>query len=100
MPTIPLMALTLVICVGQSSPADDEGWTPLFDGKTLDGWRVNGGHARYDVEDGTIVGTTRTRRSGKEPGSSTARSARSPARRKGRGGGSATRADGASDSPR
>jgi hypothetical protein len=57
-PTIPLTALALVICLGQSSPADDEGWTPLFDGKTLDGWKVNGGHARYAVEDGTIVGTT------------------------------------------
>ncbi len=44
-PTIPLTALALVICLGQSSPADDEGWTPLFDGKTLDGWKVNGGHA-------------------------------------------------------
>jgi hypothetical protein len=55
---IPLMALALVIGLGRSSPADDEGWTSLFDGKTLDGWKVNGGHARYAVEDGTIVGST------------------------------------------
>ena len=38
--------------------ADDKGWTPLFDGKTLDGWEVHGGIAKYKVEDGTIVGTT------------------------------------------
>ncbi len=60
LPAIALMAVALAIAVGpgQSSPAADEGWTPLFDGKTLDGWKVNGGHARYAVEDGMIVGTT------------------------------------------
>ncbi len=38
--------------------ADGSGWVPLFDGKTLDGWKVNGGTASYKVEDGAIVGTT------------------------------------------
>jgi len=33
-------------------------WKPLFDGKTLDGWEVKSGFAKYHVEDGTIVGTT------------------------------------------
>ncbi len=33
-------------------------WTPLFDGKTLDGWEVCNGYAAYKVEDGAIVGTT------------------------------------------
>jgi hypothetical protein len=33
-------------------------WVPLFDGKTLDGWKVEGGFATYKVEDGAIVGTT------------------------------------------
>src|SRR5262249_40684110 len=56
--TISLLALALVIGRGQPSPGADEGWTSLFDGKMLDGWKVNGGHARYAVEDGTIVGTT------------------------------------------
>jgi hypothetical protein len=55
---IPLLVFALVLGLGQSSPGDDEGWKPLFDGKTLDGWKVNGGRARYAVEDGTIVGTT------------------------------------------
>jgi acetyl esterase/lipase len=35
-----------------------EGWMPLFDGKTLDGWTVRGGFATYKVENGEIVGTT------------------------------------------
>ena len=29
---------------GGASAIDDGGWTPLFDGKTLDGWKVNGGY--------------------------------------------------------
>jgi hypothetical protein len=56
--TIPLMALALIVCLREASPAGDQAWTPLFDGKTLDGWKVNGGQARYTVEDGVIVGTT------------------------------------------
>jgi hypothetical protein len=36
----------------------DQGWTSLFDGKTLDGWERHGGFATYKIEDGTIVGTT------------------------------------------
>jgi len=30
----------------------------LFDGKTLKGWKVLGGSAKFDVQDGTIIGTT------------------------------------------
>ena len=33
-------------------------WKALFDGKTLEGWEVRGGFAKYRVEEGTIVGTT------------------------------------------
>lgn len=33
-------------------------FTPLFDGETLDGWRVVGGNATFRVEDGEIVGTS------------------------------------------
>jgi hypothetical protein len=32
-------------------------WIRLFDGKTLDGWSVHSGFAKYRVEDGAIVGT-------------------------------------------
>ncbi|MGA1524402.1 MAG: 3-keto-disaccharide hydrolase [Planctomycetota bacterium] len=40
-----------------SLPAQD-GWVSLFDGKTLSGWTQRNGTARYEVVDGTIVGTT------------------------------------------
>jgi len=33
-------------------------WQSLFDGRTLDGWEVRSGFAKYRVEDGAIVGTT------------------------------------------
>ena len=33
------------------------GWTPLFNGKDLDGWVQRGGKAKYTVENGAIVGT-------------------------------------------
>jgi hypothetical protein len=56
--TIPALALTLFISLGETGLANDEGWVPLFNGKTLDGWKVNGGNAKYTVEDGAIVGTT------------------------------------------
>lgn len=38
--------------------ATDDGWVSLFDGKSLDGWVVRSGFAKYHVEDGCIVGTT------------------------------------------
>jgi hypothetical protein len=34
----------------------EEGWKPLFNGKTLDGWEKHGGKAEYAVEDGMVVG--------------------------------------------
>jgi hypothetical protein len=34
-------------------------WTPLFDGKTLNGWTVRNGFATYEVEDGAILGRTK-----------------------------------------
>lgn len=36
--------------------ADAEGFTSLFDGKTLEGWVPRGGRASYVVEEGAIVG--------------------------------------------
>ena len=36
----------------------EDGWTSLFDGKTLEGWTQRNGTATYKVVDGTIVGTT------------------------------------------
>ena len=35
----------------------DQDWMDLFDGKTLDGWSIHSGYAKYHVEEGAIVGT-------------------------------------------
>jgi hypothetical protein len=36
----------------------EENWTPLFDGKSLDGWKQHGGKAKYRVEEEQIIGTS------------------------------------------
>lgn len=46
----------LVTACGSAMAASE--WTPLFNGKTLDGWVKRGGKAAYSVEDGSIVGTS------------------------------------------
>jgi len=40
---------------GQDAP---EGFTSLFDGKTLDGWTQKNGTATYEIVDGTVKGMT------------------------------------------
>lgn len=40
--------------------SQSSGWTNLFDGKTLKGWHILNGQAKYEVVNGTIVGTTVT----------------------------------------
>ncbi len=37
---------------------DAPEWKPLFNGKNLEGWEQLNGKAKYEVEDGVIVGTT------------------------------------------
>jgi Domain of Unknown Function (DUF1080) len=56
--TVLTLASAVILVMGGSGLADESGWVPLFDGKTLDGWKVNGGTASYKVEGGVIVGTT------------------------------------------
>ncbi len=51
-----LFALFFYSCVEQEK--DSTPWIPLFDGETLNGWTQKGGEARYEVREGTIVGTT------------------------------------------
>lgn len=53
--TLGLPALAGVAMLGgHRARAQDAGWTPLFDGRSLDGWnRI--GNANWRVEDGAIV---------------------------------------------
>lgn len=56
-----ILAFTsLAFLIGLSAPAyAQDGWTSLFDGKTLNGWtRAARGVAEYEVKDGTIYGKT------------------------------------------
>lgn len=52
------IVLASAAILGSIGWADDEAWLSLFDGKTLDGWEIRGGFAKYKVEDGMIVGST------------------------------------------
>jgi hypothetical protein len=51
-----LLALLVVFLIARSAAAADEGFKPLFDGKTLQGWE--GDSKFWRVEDGTITGQT------------------------------------------
>ena len=46
------------LIVIHSANAQSNGWTNLFDGKTLNGWKKLAGSAKYSAENGMIVGTT------------------------------------------
>ena len=51
-----LFSMTLLF--GSFCAAADDGFVPLFDSKTLDGWKQLGGKANYKAEDGQIVGSS------------------------------------------
>ena len=53
-----VIAVLLALALSMIARADDEGWVPLFDGKTMNGWIQKNGMATYRVEDGAIVGKT------------------------------------------
>jgi len=40
---------------GAGQTAKEDGWIPLFNGKNLDGWKVNENKETFSVGDGTIV---------------------------------------------
>ena len=50
--------LLSILCALVAPLAAQDGWTSLFDGKSLNGWTQKNGTATYAVVDGTIVGTT------------------------------------------
>jgi len=52
----PSLALLLAIgCFAADTPAPEAGFVSLFDGKTLDGWRVGENANVFQVRDGMIV---------------------------------------------
>ena len=51
--SIALIMLTLCLTATAADP-----WKDLFDGKSLYGWVQRNGEAKYEIVDGTIVGTT------------------------------------------
>jgi len=48
-------AALLTVCVALAPPKKDKGWISLFDGKSLDGWKVGKNADSFKVEDGAIV---------------------------------------------
>lgn len=55
---IPVLAISVIILGCAQTPKDTTPWVTLFDGQSLNGWKQLGGTAKYEVRDGTIVGTT------------------------------------------
>ncbi len=53
-----MKVLAILTLLSFGSMAQKEQWIPLFDGKTLKGWKQLGGQAKYEVKNGEIVGTT------------------------------------------
>ena len=51
-------SLPLLLSLLSSAIFAQSGWTNLFDGKTLNGWRRATGSAKFKVEQGMIVGTS------------------------------------------
>ena len=47
--------LAVALLAGMAQAADP-GFVDLFDGKSLKGWKLNGGSAEYSVQDGVIAG--------------------------------------------
>ena len=57
-PHLTSFSCVLLFTFSSALSAQGDGWTSLFDGKTLAGWTQRNGTATYAVEDGAIVGTT------------------------------------------
>ncbi len=53
-----LFGLSIAACTTTALPTEDNRWTRLFDGKTLEGWFLHHGDLPFEVRDGEIVGST------------------------------------------
>jgi hypothetical protein len=55
---IRFLTLALMLFTAPVVLADDAGFVPLFNGKSFDGWEQRGGKAKYQIEDGAVLGTS------------------------------------------
>jgi regulator of RNase E activity RraA len=55
---LPVTLLIVMVSISFAGQRQQDEWVSLFDGKTLNGWSVHSGFAKYHVEDDAIVGTT------------------------------------------
>ncbi|MBK8503605.1 MAG: DUF1080 domain-containing protein [Saprospiraceae bacterium] len=53
-----MLSLLVLIALTCTATAQEVGWKNLFDGKTLNGWSIHSGKAKYHIADGAIVGTS------------------------------------------
>lgn len=53
-----VFVLSMLLASFAIAADDAEGFVPLFDGKTLEGWKQLGGKAKYQARDGMIVGSS------------------------------------------
>src|SRR5262245_34642889 len=54
--SLALLAVALTAGVGTADEKADKDFMPIFDGKSLEGWKKVGGEATYRVEDSCVVG--------------------------------------------
>lgn len=57
MKTLKTLLLVLLTTAGLQAASAQSGYTNLFDGKTLKGWKILAGKAEYKAENGGITGT-------------------------------------------
>ena len=53
--------LAAFLGITANSQVSNHGWTSLFNGKDLTGWRQLNGTAKYNVKNGEIIGITKTK---------------------------------------
>ena len=47
--------LVIAFCASYAAAAEGDGWVPLFDGKSLDGWKANENPGTFSVKDGELI---------------------------------------------
>lgn len=58
MKKLPFLFTLAILAQGTFAQKQTSGWTNLFDGKSLNGWKKLSGNAEYKIENGAITGVT------------------------------------------